>query len=121
LEEALPGYMPGFTIVNVPTTNRHIRTRGFDHSQRTASYLAKQTDLPHQTLLARTNNSVQVGKSRAERLESIKGSFRAATAPPKKILLVDDVITTGATLSECARVLKKAGARHVYAVVLAKA
>jgi len=65
----------------------------------------------------------QVGLSPMERKENISGAFRAVPvlAAGKVILLVDDVVTTGATLRACSEALIKAGAKHIYALTLARA
>jgi len=63
----------------------------------------------------------QIGEGRVHRLDQVKGNFvPAKVLTGKRTLIVDDVVTTSATLSECARVLKDAGARSVSAAALAK-
>ena len=60
--------------------------------------------------------------TRTERRQELRGAFalvRGADVQGKDLLLVDDIMTTGATLTECARVLRCGGARHVYAIALA--
>ncbi|MCB9821132.1 ComF family protein [Candidatus Nomurabacteria bacterium] len=122
LDETLPAHMPDFVVTNVPTVYRHVRQRGFDHTERIAKHLAEMRKLPFQRLLERKSNLVQVGSARQDRLEQMKGAFRfAVKTTPSKVLIIDDVKTTGASLSECARELKRAGVEHVYAAVFAKA
>lgn len=73
-------------------------------------------------VLIRQVHSRQVGKSRTERLKNTKGNFVVAqNVKGLDLLLIDDVITTGATISECASVLKEAGAKSVTALAIAKA
>jgi len=78
--------------------------------------------IPH--LLQRNRNTPsQVGKSRLEREMNVYGAFNVnlEKIPGKSILLIDDVVTTGSTINECARVLMDAGAKSVYGLTLAKA
>jgi predicted amidophosphoribosyltransferase len=68
--------------------------------------------------------TTQTAFDRSERMENLHGAFRLrkkADVRHLRVLLIDDVLTTGATLSECARVLKKAGAASVYAATAARA
>lgn len=120
IHATLPQVMPGFALCGAPTSSRHIRSRGFDHNRLVVAELAKLTGLPVFGGLRRTKHTKQVGQKRQARLVQQKGVFAVDGAAPDKILLIDDVFTTGATLSECARVLKGAGTKHVYAAVFAK-
>jgi ComF family protein len=76
-----------------------------------------------QVLVRTRETRTQVGLSPLERKENISGAFRAEPilAAGKDILLVDDVVTTGATLAACSDALIKAGARNIYALTLARA
>lgn len=116
----LPEVFVDFTVVAVPTISPHVRSRGYDHVELMAKKIAKQLGLPYARLLERTINIQQVGKTRQERLKQLRGAVRANGKAPKRILLIDDVTTTGATLAECGRTLKRAGAKHVYAAVFAR-
>ncbi|NDC94858.1 ComF family protein [bacterium] len=110
-------------ITYIPTSARHIRQRGFDHTKVLARAYAARVALPCTTTLARTNNSRQLGSSKTARHSSVKGAFVAKcphTFAGKDVILIDDVITTGSTLSEAAKVLLQAGAKSVHALVLAK-
>jgi ComF family protein len=107
----------------LPTASSRIRQRGFDHTKMLAGRLSKLTSLPQESLLRRKTNVRQVGSSREQRIEQMEQEFYVldpASIQGKKILLVDDVVTTGASLSGAARVLKKAGAKQVQAVVFAQ-
>lgn len=108
-------------LVHIPTATQRIRERGYDHAKLLARALAAEAGLPHSSLLARTSQQRQLGAARSDRLKNISGAFRV-TGDVKgvHILLVDDVVTTGATLSEAARILRAAGAKHVDAVVFAQ-
>jgi predicted amidophosphoribosyltransferase len=80
--------------------------------------------IPHAPLLDRTGGAHQVGLSYTARQANVRGRFRLARGCAVEgacLLLVDDVMTTGATASECARVLKRAGAREVHVAVIARA
>lgn len=109
-------------IVHVPTATSRVRQRGYDQARLIAKELATRTGLAHTTLLARHGQHRQVGKTKTERKAQSNNMFAATgNVANKRIVLVDDVITTGATLEACARTLQKAGAVEVRAVVFAAA
>jgi ComF family protein len=106
-------------IVPVPLTARGLRQRGFNHSQLISRALSGALGLPLdiKTLYKKKDTPPQVGLSRRARLENLKGAFGfSGRLQGGTVLLVDDVITTGATARECAKTLIKAGADKVYAV-----
>ncbi len=110
-------------LVHVPTATRRVRQRGYDQAGYITRILARLLERPQACYLARLGQEHQVGSGRTERLRHLRGGFRVLKADEvvgKHILLVDDVITTGATLETAARVLRKAGARQVDAVVFAQ-
>ncbi|MDR0955979.1 MAG: hypothetical protein LBM73_02530, partial [Candidatus Nomurabacteria bacterium] len=107
-----------------PTIAPHIRQRGFDHTRLIAKNLAKLRHLKlNAKLLLRKTDSVQHNLTAAERQKQAALAFeinpRCALAP-EKILLLDDIYTTGATMRAAARILKKAGAREIIAAVVAR-
>jgi predicted amidophosphoribosyltransferase len=106
-------------VVPVPPSQSRLRRRGFDPAEEIAGALATLTGLPYAPCLVRADGPEQVGRTRAARLASPPrvGPRRPA---PDTALLVDDVQTTGATLSACARALRKAGAGRVCAVTFAR-
>ena len=108
----------GALVPVAPDPLRH-RLRGFDPAEAITRALAREVQLPLRACLARSHGPRQVGRSRSGRLAG--PAVRAAIAPPPEAVLVDDVITTGATLSACARALREAGSQRVLAVAFARA
>jgi len=112
-------------IVPVPLHWRRFRYRGFNQAIALARPIRREFGLPIIThVLRRTRHTVpQVNLGLKERLTNIKGAFgvrQAGRIEGKHLLLVDDVYTTGATINECARVLKRAGAASVTAFTLTR-
>jgi ComF family protein len=113
----------GMVISHVPTVPARVRLRGYDQAALIARELARLTGIPYVPLLARTGGSRQVGHTRLERRKQMEQAFRLLGTPQQytHVLLVDDVLTTGATCEAAARTLRQAGARRVSAVVFAAA
>lgn len=115
---------PGVPLVPVPLTASHQRRRGFNQSLLIARALAARWDAPllDRALQRHGRSPAQRGGSRRERAQQVEGAF--ATRPgcdlPPEVWLVDDVLTTGATLTACARALAAAGVRRVGAVTFAR-
>lgn len=110
-------------ITWVPTTPRRARGRGYNQAKLIAKALAQELNLDYAGVLSRYQGKSQVGQSRQTRLEQVRDQFysvRPKLASDARVLLVDDVITTGATMSECAKTLKLAGAKSVWAAAAAK-
>ena len=109
----------------VPVSRARKRRRGYDQAELLARALAKalNAEPPLRTLEKHTDNPAQSGLADAsQRFANVSGVYRAAEPEHfagKRILLIDDIVTTGATLSECARVLKAAGAAEVVCAALA--
>lgn len=117
LPQLLP---PNVLLVPVPTATSRVRQRGYDQAMVLARELSASSGVARGDLLARIGQAHQVGAGRKERLEHLRGAFRVLKPKEvagKHIVLVDDVLTTGATLETAARVLKKSGARKVDAIV----
>jgi ComF family protein len=96
-------------LVAVPALPARRRRRGFDHAELLARSLARRTGLPLLAPLERAGPGPrQVGRTRADRLRS-PPRFRATRASAERVLLVDDVVTTGATLAACVRALRAEG------------
>lgn len=110
-------------VTFVPTIGAHIRARGFDHARLLAREYAKQCGTASFPLLCRTQQTVQVGASRMTRLNNMQHAFIAINHKlfmGKTVILVDDVITTGATVISAAKTLKAAGAQNVIVVAVAQ-
>lgn len=122
LDEFLPLLPPETIVTHVPTTSSRVRQRGYDQSKLIARSLAFKRGLLFDSLLLRTSNTRQVGSARKDRFAQLEGAFEAKGGPRNKnqrILLVDDVLTTGATLESASKVLSEAGAKVIDAVVFA--
>jgi ComF family protein len=112
-------------IVPVPLHPARERERGFNQATLLAELLARQLAVPLVAALERTRSTItQTAYDRAERMENLRDAFRLRknmNVRELRVLLIDDVLTTGSTLSECARILKEAGAISVYAATAARA
>lgn len=112
-------------IVPVPLHPARERERGFNQAALLAELLADSLQLPARPVLERIRyTTTQTAYDRAERMENLAGAFRLRKnrdVRDLRVLLIDDVLTTGSTLSECARVLKAAGAASVHAATAARA
>jgi len=112
-----------YLIVPIPTATSRVRERSFDHSALLAKTVARKLNLQSANVLMRLGQSRQVGTTRAKRIEQAKGNHivsKPRVVAGRNILLIDDVVTTGATISASARSLRKAGAKRVDALVFAK-
>ncbi len=96
--------------------NMHAKTLAEQTAKLTGKSEKSVTDLLKKT--KRTKKQARL--SQKERLENVKNAFSVKNNPPKNLVLVDDVFTTGATMRECCKVLKKAGAENVRGLVLAR-
>jgi ComF family protein len=127
LAEAGRELLPGTDlIVPVPLSRLRLLQRQFNQAAVLAGELARQTGTPMDPLvLARVRSTrSQVGMTRDQRRRNVAGAFavpghRRATLAGRNVLLVDDVVTTGATVDACARALKRAGAARVDVLALA--
>ena len=104
----------------VPADRGRRLERGHNPAERLALELAALWELPCLPLLERTRGGRQRGSSAIER-RTVRGAFRATGAPPRKVAVIDDVYTTGATAAAAASALRAAGARRVEAVAFARA
>ncbi|HEX5701624.1 MAG TPA: ComF family protein [Pyrinomonadaceae bacterium] len=114
-------------IVPVPLHASRERERGFNQAVVLARELARATKLPidEYSLVRRVyTERHRAGMDARARLDSVEGAFEIRRAEPiagRRVLLIDDVFTTGATVSECAAVLKSAGGTDVYVLTIARA
>lgn len=108
-------------IIAVPAAKKRLKERGFSQTHLLAEQLAKLTGLEHKTdvLIKIKHTKPQTGLKKEERLTNLENAFEVidpAAVKGKTVLLTDDVATTGSTLEECAKTLKKAGAKRVKAI-----
>jgi ComF family protein len=113
-------------IVPVPLHPKRLRWRGFNQSVLLARQVSRAYDTPMDpfVLTRRRETPPQTQLSEEERRRNMRGAFAVDPDKPvknKTILLVDDVYTSGATANECSRVLRRAGAKDVYVLTLARA
>ncbi|MEO5355714.1 MAG: ComF family protein [Nitrospirae bacterium YQR-1] len=111
-------------LVPVPLTRRRLHYRGFNQSLLLADKVSKHTGikLARDLLLKKRETPSQSLLNKADRTKALRGAFyTAADVQNKSVILIDDVVTTGTTINECAKTLLKAGASEVNAVVLARA
>jgi ComF family protein len=111
--------LPEVDVVTwAPTSSRRAGERGFDQAELLARAVARHLGVPCRRLLYRTHGDAQTGRSRVQRLHG--PTFRGrAPRPGLRVLLVDDVVTTGATLHSAADALRAAGIATVHCVAAA--
>lgn len=125
-QTAVAAYPDGFDVVTwAPVSKKRLRHRGYDQSHLLAQEMCKLWDTTPQRLIHKHTHTVAQSRlnDTAARRGNVIGVYEAADTSAvagKRVLLVDDIATTGATLQECARVLELAGAREVLCVVFAK-
>ena len=112
-------------VSSIPLGIRRRRKRGYDQAQLLAKGLAQELNLPYREILVRRRETkAQSRLSREERLRNVQGCFSLLSPPValqgKRILMVDDVLTTGATMTESSRVLLAGGAMKVFGLTLAR-
>jgi ComF family protein len=111
-------------VVPVPLHERRHRWRGYNQAALLADVVAANLGVPHEPLLTRTRyTGTQVGRDAVARREAVSGAFAADSdaVNGRRVLLIDDVVTTGSTLTACADALRDAGASSVIAACIASA
>lgn len=124
IAQRLPPLGPTTLVAHLPTAYSRMRQRGYDQSALIAREVARYKKLPYRPLLYRSGSKRQVGQDRSVRLRQMTGAFLAAPRAyrvQQPVLLIDDVITTGSSAAEAARVLRAAGIPAVQAVAFARA
>lgn len=110
-------------VACVPMHKRRVRQRGYNHAELLARDVAARIGLPYVEALERVRNTRQQARldDRARRT-NLKGAFRVkASVDGRRVLLVDDVCTTGSTARACAKALRSGGARRVYLLCYTRA
>lgn len=123
LTQALPRETSFDVIVPMPLHWLKQWQRGFNQADLLAREIGKKWGVPVRNVIRRKRaTSPQAGLTNAKRRANVRGAFKIARGDlqGRRVLLVDDVVTTGATASACARVLKRAGAAHVALLALAR-
>lgn len=125
-----PGWAPASVlVVPVPLFAGKLRHRGFNQAELIARVALKLRTAPERYAIATDvlersrETQSQIGLTRHQRRENLRGAFRVTNREKvagREILLVDDVFTTGTTASECARVLRRAGAARVWVATVAR-
>ena len=121
LDATLPILDKNITVVPVPTTRKHTRIRGYDHTKLLAKEFSRLRGLKFEESLSKLDSKTQLGATRKQRLEQAKVSYAAKNKLKGGIyLLIDDVVTTGATIEYASRALLDAGADQVWVAVTAR-
>jgi ComF family protein len=116
---AIPAAWNVGLVTAVPVSAARYRERGYNQAEMIARRVARGLSLPYSSLLGRGTSTHQLGVDRRTRIEQVQGVFEARGPVQGRILVIDDVLTTGATLSACANALKAAGAQGVWGAVVA--
>lgn len=109
-------------IVPIPTISPHIRQRGYDHTLLVARYIGRKRQLAVRPLLGRAHSTVQHGAGRVQRIAQAKQAFiiTSEVEADRPYLLLDDIVTTGATIRYAAQTLHNAGAQYIWVAAVAR-
>lgn len=121
LHQILPSLTQDIIVVPLPTSNKHIRERGFDHTKRIAKYLAIYRDWDYQNVFCRIHNKTQVGASLEQRYQQAEEAYKITRPVDKNktYLLLDDIWTTGASICAAGKLLHEAGVKKIYTATVA--
>lgn len=124
VQPVIPSFWNGIeALIPVPLSPERERERGYNPAAHLADEISAKTRIPSRRFIQKVKSTTpQMSLSREERLKNPKGAYQvlASIEPMRKVVLVDDVFTTGATLEECAKVLKKAGVAWVGALIFGR-
>lgn len=108
-----------YSLVPVPLTKKRFLERGFNQAEVLAKAISQETKQKISLCLVKIKETKdQVGLNYEERLKNLEGAFALKEKPPQKVILVDDIKTTGSTLKECAKVLKRGGTKEIIALTI---
>lgn len=110
-------------VTAIPATSGRYRQRGYNQAKLIGKSLARDLKLPFHEVLGRFGNARQVGTDRRNRIKQAEYTMycsKTSAVYGGRILVIDDVVTTGATMKEAARTLKLAGAKYVWGAASAK-
>ena len=112
--------LAGFVVCPIPLHKQKQMWRGFNQVDVAGRIIAQALQLPYVPLLKRTKNTkTQKDLGAEDRKQNMQNAFACRYQPPQKVIVVDDVTTTGQTFLEATRVLKQAGAQEVWCISLA--
>lgn len=121
LAKVIPEQEAAPLIIPLPTAADRMRQRGFDHSASIAKALARVRAWPYSPLLRRNHYGRQVGSDKRTRIQQAAQAYRLdVLAGNRPVLLIDDVLTTGASIKAAAQLLRQAGCQQIMAAVAAK-
>lgn len=119
IEKLLKYNLDGFILTSVPMTKSRKNKRGYNQSEVLAKYISKELDLDYVEIFEKVKDTpFQIGLDEKSRRKNLKDAFKIKNYSPN-ILIVDDVITTGSTISELVKVAKNGGIKKVAAIVTA--
>lgn len=124
VEEILPEQGRPDCIIPVPLHNKRLRQRGYNQSTEISRVVSKATgiSIAHDAVIRKCSTQKQTGLTAKERRKNIKGAYRVNNvAAYKHVLIVDDVVTTGSTVNELAKVLKRSGVEYIGVLSIARA
>jgi ComF family protein len=107
-----------FSVVPVPPRPGKLRKQGWDQVDLLAEHMSALESLPVNRCLRRLPSKTQKELGREDRIRNLRGRIVCASTPPQRAVIIDDVITTGATLSACSGALMEAGCVRVFALAL---